>query len=185
MSASPEDRSGRRWLATAFRRMVRWAWERDEVDQTVTGETVLFRVLQYALLFGVSLAAGGVLWVLGQRDTAMVVWLVWIAFTVFFGTIAVGWDLLVFVSNRREHRREGSEDGDGDEREPAGRARAGLVAGSEPNVAAEYEPRIAAGSEPEFAPDISVARDTKISFVVTLFVLALIVAVTVVAEAVF
>jgi len=165
MSASPEERDSRRWLATAFRRMARWAWERDEVDQTVTTETVLFRVLQYGLLFGVSVAVGGVLWVLGRRDTAMVVWLVWIVFTVFFGTIAVGWDLLVVVSNRRERQRAGEK-----------RGQSGPV---------RPELTVAGGSEPEFAPDISVARDTKISFVVTLLVLTLIVVATVVAETVF
>mgnify|MGYP000480611024 CR=1 FL=1 len=154
MSASRGDRDGRGRLGSAFRRMARWAWERDEVEQTVTRETVVFRLLQYGLLLGVSLAAGGVLWALGRRDTAVTVWVVWVAFTVFFGTISIGWDALTLVSKRRERTRAEQEAPDRRE-----------------------------ASKPELAPEISVARDTKISFAVTLVVLAMIIAVTLVARA--
>lgn len=82
---------------------------RQEVDQTVTLGHVKRTGALYALLFGVTLALGSVLWVQGARGLALVVWLFGTGFTAFVGIVTVCWDLFEYLDDRRDEPRATAE----------------------------------------------------------------------------
>lgn len=123
-----------------LRGAARWAWERDEVERRVTTRKLLYTVALYGMAFVLSLGFGGALWLAGREVQAITFWLVANGLTGFFGAIAVSWEVLELLYERRD-----------------------------PDRVAEPDP----GPERELAPDLSVSRDAKISFVVTVLVLLL------------
>lgn len=100
------------------KRLAAWAWERDEVGQAATRETLKYTAVMYVVTLGLIVLAGGLLAVLGYRTAALGTLVFGIWFTAFIGAINIGWELLQYRSKRR---REASPDplADGPERELA------------------------------------------------------------------
>lgn len=121
-------------LKGLLRRTIRWAWERDEVGQPSTKQTVKYTAIMYGLAVALAILSGVALAVTGYPTvaTALLTFGIWIL--VIFGTINVGWEWIAYRLSRRA--------GDRPEREHQGPTR-------------------------ELAPDIRIADETKVGFVVT------------------
>lgn len=119
-------------------RTARWAWQRDEVGQAATRETLQYTVVMYVVALALIVVAGGLLSALGYRTAAVGILIFGISFTAFIGAINIGWELLQY---RVERRRARSSDPPAD------------------------------GPQRELAPDLRIAEDTKIGFVVTVLAL--------------
>jgi hypothetical protein len=95
-----------------------WAWERDEVGQAATTETLQYTVFMYVVALTLVVITGGLLAVLGYRTAAVGTLIFGIWFTAFIGSINIGWELLQYRSERRRAESPDSPD-DGPQRELA------------------------------------------------------------------
>ena len=118
MRAQGGDEDGDPTATGVLRGAARWAWERDEVERRVSTRKLLYSVALYGTAFALSLAIEGALWLTGGEGWAVTFWLIANGLTGFFGAIAVGWDAMELLYERRDGSRE--EDADpGPERELA------------------------------------------------------------------
>lgn len=143
MPAPGDDADDDPSVTDVLRDAARWAWERDEVERRVSTRKLLYSVALYGTAFAICLGIGGAIWLTGREVWAVTFWLIANGLTGFFGAIAVGWDAMELLYERRDGSRE--EDAD-------------------------------PGPERELAPDFSLSRDAKISFVVTVVLVLLITA---------
>lgn len=86
----------------ALGRTARWAWVRDEVDQTTSKDKILFTVVMYTAVLGLFVLAGGVLIRFQYRAVAFGFWVFGISFTGFLGTVNVAWEVMKFRGARRD-----------------------------------------------------------------------------------
>lgn len=100
------------------KRLATWAWERDEVGQAATRETLQYTVVMYVVTLTLIVLAGGLLAVLGYRTAAVGILIFGIWFTAFVGAINIGWELLQYRSTRRRAESPDPPD-DGPKRELA------------------------------------------------------------------
>lgn len=89
-----------------LRGAARWAWERDEVERTVSKRKLLYSVALYGVAFLLSFGVGVALWLSGRQILAATFWIVANGLTAVFGTIAVGWDALELLAERRARGRD-------------------------------------------------------------------------------
>ena len=118
MREPDEDADDEPTATGVLRGAARWAWERDEVERQVSTRKLLYSVALYGVAFVLFLVIGGVLWLTGREVWAVTFWLIANGLTGFFGAIAVGWDALELLYDRRDGRREEAPD-PGTERELA------------------------------------------------------------------
>lgn len=113
-------------------RTARWAWERDEVGEPSTRQTVQYTVLMYSVALGLTVVSGAGLAAIGHPEfaTALLMFGIWVF--VIFGMIGAGWEWIAYRRSQRPPQPE------------------------------------RAGPQRELAPDIQIAADTKIGFVVSI-----------------
>lgn len=91
------------------RRAARWAWVREEVQETSTREKVLNFIVLYAGWFGLLVAAGLGLELAGYGAAASALWLFGVWFSAFMAAVDIAWEGLRFVADRRDDRTDGRE----------------------------------------------------------------------------
>lgn len=99
-------------------RTARWAWERDEVGQAATRETLQYTVVMYVVALALIALAGGLLAALGYRTAAVGTLVFGLWFTAFIGAINIGWEWLQYRSKRGQAASPDPPD-DGPQRELA------------------------------------------------------------------
>lgn len=87
-----------------YRETIRWAWLRDEVQETATREKVLYFVVLYGSWFVVMLGVGLALQAGGYASAAEGVWFFGIWFSAFMAAIDVAWEGLGYLLERRDER---------------------------------------------------------------------------------
>lgn len=87
-------------------RTARWAWVRDEVDQTTSKDKILFTVVMYAGVLALFVLAGGVLIRFQYRAVAFGFWVFGISFTGFLGSVNIAWEVMKYRDARRDARSD-------------------------------------------------------------------------------
>lgn len=98
-------------------RTIEWAWERDEVGQPSTRQTVAYTITLYVIALSLIVVSGVVLSYLGFEAAAFSLLIFGIWFTAFMGVVNIGWEWLKYRSDDRRSGR--SQAPTGPERELA------------------------------------------------------------------
>lgn len=140
----------------SLKRTMKWAWTRDEVNGSATKQSVLDTTTLYVVGFLALLSLALALWLLGSEAAAVTVAVFGLAYTVYVGTIAIGWEVVRYLVN-------GNDSG------PAKRRRIydpyGTAVPSPPSV---VHRSIRSKSLP-------VSKETKIGFLVTIMALLIVI----------
>lgn len=102
-----------------IRETLRWAWLRDEVQETSSAKKVVYFVVLYGGWFALMLGAGLVLQLAGYAEAASGVWFFGVGFSAFMASIDIAWEAVsYFIEHRGQDAAPAAAAGPGRELAP-------------------------------------------------------------------